>query len=88
MIGGFNEHCATVHQFVELAATAEACKVADVEGLEFEDAKAQLRRRYRQRLSLGAWRDLHTHVAKRIRFINQRLHRLQLRRRNWAPTGV
>ena len=36
----------------------------------FADARAKLRKEFRQRLSVGAWNDMFTHIFKRERFIN------------------
>ena len=39
-------------------------------GLAYEDVRASLRKRYRQRLATGAWRDFHTHLLARLPYIN------------------
>ena len=70
VIGGFNEHSAEVHRFVENAATAGASRVADVSEEARVDAQARLRKQFRQRLSIGAWKDLHTHILRRVAHIN------------------
>ena len=70
VIGGFNEHSAEVHCFVERAAAAGAAAVVAEEGLAYEDVRAALRKRYRQRLATGAWRDFHTHLLARLPYIN------------------
>ena len=51
VLGGFNEHSAEVHCFVERAAAAGAAKVAATAGLDFDDARAALRKRFRQKLA-------------------------------------
>ena len=38
--------------------------------MAFADARAKLRKEFRQRLSVGAWNDMFTHIFKRERFIN------------------
>ena len=38
--------------------------------MAFADARAKLRKEFRQRLSVGAWNDMFTHIFKRGRFIN------------------
>ena len=38
--------------------------------MAFADARAKLRKEFRQRLSVGAWNDMFTHIFKRVRFIN------------------
>ena len=70
MVGGFNEHSAEVHRFVENAATTGASKMAMAGEMAFADARAKLRKEFRQRLSVGAWNDMFTHIFKRERFIN------------------
>ena len=70
VLGGFNEHSAEVHCFVERAAAAGAAKVAATAGLDFDDARAALRKRFRQKLAVGAWRDLHTHLLARLPYVN------------------
>ena len=70
MIGGFNEHSAEVHCFVERAAEAGAVKLAQKAGLGYEDARAELRTRFRRRLSVGGWRDFYAHLCARIPYIN------------------
>ena len=70
MVGGFNEHSAEVHRFVENAATTGASKMAMAGEMAFADARAKLRKEFRQRLSVGAWNDMFTHIFKRVRFIN------------------
>ena len=70
VVGGFNEHSAEVHRFVENAATTGASKMAMAGEMAFADARAKLRKEFRQRLSVGAWNDMFTHIFKRERFIN------------------
>ena len=70
VVGGFNEHSAEVHRFVENAATTGASKMAMAGEMAFADARAKLRKEFRQRLSVGAWNDMFTHIFKRVRFIN------------------
>ena len=70
MIGGFNEHSAEVHCFVERAAEAGAVKLAQKAGLGYEEARAELRTRFRRRLSVGGWRDFYAHLCARIPYIN------------------
>ena len=70
VIGGFNEHSAEVHCFVERAAEAGAVKLAQKAGLRYEDARAELRTRFRRRLSVGGWRDFYAHLCARIPYIN------------------
>ena len=55
---------------LERAAAAGAAKVAATAGLDFDDARAALRKRYRQKLAVGAWRDLHTHLLARLPYVN------------------
>ena len=35
-----------------------------------DDARAALRKRFRQKLAVGAWRDLHTHLLARLPYVN------------------
>ena len=63
VVGGFNEHSAEVHRFVENAATTGASKMAMAGEMAFADARAKLRKEFRQRLSVGAWNDMFTHIA-------------------------
>ena len=39
-------------------------------GGRLEEARAALRMRYRRRLAVGAWRDLHNHIHTRIPYVN------------------
>ena len=76
--GSLGKHARCVHQassqvyyrFVENAATAGASKMAMAGEMAFADARAKLRKEFRQRLSVGAWNDMFTHIFKRERFIN------------------
>ena len=70
VLGGFNEHSAEVHRFVERAARAGAEALVKEKGGGLEEARAALRMRYRRRLAVGAWRDLHNHIHARIRYVN------------------
>ena len=69
VIGGFNEHSAEVHRFIENAATAGASRGTGAEGT-VADVQAQLRKQFRQQMSIGAWKDLHTHILRRVAHIN------------------
>ena len=53
-----------------LHTAAGAAKVAATAGLDFDDARAALRKRFRQKLAVGAWRDLHTHLLARLPYVN------------------
>ena len=70
VLGGFCEHSAEVHRFVERAAAAGAAEMERVEGMDVGDAKAALRARFRRRLAVGAWRDFHQHLQARVPYIN------------------
>ena len=59
-----------VWRFVERAAEAGAVKLAQKAGLGYEDARAELRTRFRRRLSVGGWRDFYAHLCARIPYIN------------------
>ena len=69
VLGGFNEHSAEVHRFIENAATAGASRGTGAEGT-VADVQAQLRKQFRQQMSVGAWKDLHTHILRRVAHIN------------------
>ena len=70
VLGGFCEHSAEVHRFVERAVAAGAAEMERVEGVEVGEAKAALRARFRRRLAVGAWRDFHSHLHARVPYIN------------------
>ena len=70
VIGGFNEHSAEVHRFIENAATAGASRGTGAEGTVADVQQAQLRKQFRQQMSVGAWKDLHTHILRRVAHIN------------------
>ena len=58
-----------MHRFIENAATAGASRGTGAEGT-VADVQAQLRKQFRQQMSVGAWKDLHTHILRRVAHIN------------------
>ena len=44
--------------------------MAQKAGMGYEDARAELRTRFRKRLSVGGWRDFYAHLCARIPYIN------------------
>ena len=85
VIGGFNEHSAEVHRFIENAATAGASRVADANEETVADARARLRKQFRQRMSIGAWKDRRRPQQQRQQLLLYylRQQRRQQRRQQW-----
>ena len=70
MIGGFCEHGAEVHRLLERAVVAKVRRADTERGEDPRGYGARVREKWRQELSIGAWRDFNAYIVARLPYIN------------------
>ena len=70
VIGGFCEHGAEVHRLLERAVVAKVQRADTERGEDPRGYGARVREKWRQELSIGAWRDFNAYIVARLPYIN------------------